>query len=251
MTALHVREFGAGEPVMVLHGAPTRPGHLDRLAEALAPRYRVLVPDLPGYGQSEPVQPYRLEAVHERLEQYLREHGIERVRLVGFSGGGLHAVSLACRGRVRVTALFLLGAFANLTDEESRSTVEVANLVRSGIDLRPIAIGSMLSPHGQTVPDHVAEVTTWATATTAAYLADELEAAARIADLRPSLTALGIPVVARVGSLDAACPVARSQRLVAVVPTASLEVVEGAGHALLLEGFEATLASVERLLARG
>ncbi|MFO7834176.1 MAG: hypothetical protein R6V31_09015, partial [Halohasta sp.] len=48
------RDGGQGETVVVLHGA-NPVSYFDDLVEALVPHYRVLVPQLPGWGKSPPL----------------------------------------------------------------------------------------------------------------------------------------------------------------------------------------------------
>ena len=49
---VHLAEAGEGEPVLLLHGWPQHHYMWRRVIERLAPRYRLLVPDLPGHGGS-------------------------------------------------------------------------------------------------------------------------------------------------------------------------------------------------------
>jgi len=50
--AIHWRLFGEGEPLVLVHGGHGSWLHWVRNIEALAKQYRVLVPDLPGFGDS-------------------------------------------------------------------------------------------------------------------------------------------------------------------------------------------------------
>ena len=59
-----------------------------------------------------------------------------------------------------------------------------------------------------------------------------------------------MPVLARVGALDVAAGPAASEAIVAAARGGTLEVVPGAGHALMYEDLEGTTASVVRALAR-
>ncbi|MEO8037450.1 MAG: alpha/beta fold hydrolase, partial [Betaproteobacteria bacterium] len=50
---LHVRTAGGGAPVVLLHGYPQSGIMWRKIAPALAGRFRVIVPDLRGYGDSD------------------------------------------------------------------------------------------------------------------------------------------------------------------------------------------------------
>ena len=60
---------------------------------------------------------------------------------------------------------------------------------------------------------------------------------------------LEIPIVARIGSADAAVPVTKAQELVSAARHGTLEIVEGKGHALMVEDQAGTVTSVLRALA--
>lgn len=235
--------------VLLLHGCPTTPSHMEPLARALAAEHTVLNAHLPGYGNSPvPPAPISWDEASELLEAALIARGVEEVAAVGFSGGAYRAFLLAARKRVRVSAVVSLGGFMELDPAERQGFRDLAGLVRSGIDLRPLLPARLLGP--VTKPEWIEEVGSWGVATTAANLADELDGAVSFADLTEACRAMSIPVVARVGEHDLAAPVVHSQRIADAVQGAVLEVVPGVGHSLLLEDFEGTLASIRRALAR-
>jgi pimeloyl-ACP methyl ester carboxylesterase len=108
--SLHHLEEGAGRPVVLLHGGTGGGANWFRLLAALAVDYRVLAPDLPGFGLSEPVQPARpLGTLAARLlHRWLVECRVERAVLVGTSFGGLVALRLAQLAPDRIERLLLL-----------------------------------------------------------------------------------------------------------------------------------------------
>lgn len=56
-STLHVRVGGVGEPVLLLHGYPQTHHVWARIAPKLSESYRLIIPDLPGYGESTGPQP--------------------------------------------------------------------------------------------------------------------------------------------------------------------------------------------------
>ena len=105
-------ERAAGtEPVVLLHGSPGSKRDLGALAERLANRRRVLVPDLPGFGASDRDLPdYSAAAGADYVADMLRQLGVERAHVVGFSMGGVVAVELLQREPSAVASLTLLSA---------------------------------------------------------------------------------------------------------------------------------------------
>src|SRR5256885_1727275 len=91
----HYRRSGKGAPLVFLHGASGAPVVLPFM-EKLATRFDVLVPDHPGYGQSD--EPGWLENIHDVAYFYLdflAHLKLERAVLVGSSMGGWMAMAMA------------------------------------------------------------------------------------------------------------------------------------------------------------
>lgn len=112
--SIHVSEAGSGYPVLLLHGGgPGASGvsNYSRNIEALASQFRVIVPDLPGYGRStkgvKRSDPFGDLA--EAMLALLDALGIERAHLVGNSYGGACALRMALDQPKRVSALVLMG----------------------------------------------------------------------------------------------------------------------------------------------
>jgi len=51
--AIHLAEWGAGRPLLLLHGNPDSSLMWERVAPILAAQFRCLAPDLPGFGHSQ------------------------------------------------------------------------------------------------------------------------------------------------------------------------------------------------------
>jgi pimeloyl-ACP methyl ester carboxylesterase len=85
----HVAEAGEGDPLVLLHGWPQHwymwRGVIPRLAQS----YRVICPDLRGFGWSEaPPRGYEKESLAADMLGVLDALGLDRVRLVGHDWGG-------------------------------------------------------------------------------------------------------------------------------------------------------------------
>jgi 2-hydroxy-6-oxonona-2,4-dienedioate hydrolase/4,5:9,10-diseco-3-hydroxy-5,9,17-trioxoandrosta-1(10),2-diene-4-oate hydrolase len=109
-----VTEAGAGAPVVLLHGGgPGASGmsNYTRNVDALAEHFRVIVPDMPGYGRStkgvDPSDPFGDLAIF--LRGLLDELELGRAHVVGNSYGGAAALRLALDRPDRVDRLVLMG----------------------------------------------------------------------------------------------------------------------------------------------
>jgi 2-hydroxy-6-oxonona-2,4-dienedioate hydrolase/4,5:9,10-diseco-3-hydroxy-5,9,17-trioxoandrosta-1(10),2-diene-4-oate hydrolase len=107
-------EAGSGTPVVMLHGGgPGASGvsNYSRNIDALAQRFRVIVPDMPGYGRSgkgvDQSDPFGYLA--DMMRGLIDELGIATAHLVGNSYGGAAALRLALDTPQRVGKLVLMG----------------------------------------------------------------------------------------------------------------------------------------------
>jgi pimeloyl-ACP methyl ester carboxylesterase len=103
-------EGGKGEPLLLLHGFGANKDHFVRVARHLTPRFRVIVPDHVGFGESSkpPQADYAPTAQAERLRRLLRHLGVTRVHLGGSSMGGQIALTYAALYPKEVASLWLL-----------------------------------------------------------------------------------------------------------------------------------------------
>jgi pimeloyl-ACP methyl ester carboxylesterase len=111
----HYHEAGTGEPVLLLHGSG--PGvsawaNWQHNIPALAQRYRVIAPDLVGFGYTQrPADVYySLGTWADHVWAFLDALGIEKTSLVGNSLGGRIGLDLARQHPERLERLVLMGA---------------------------------------------------------------------------------------------------------------------------------------------
>jgi pimeloyl-ACP methyl ester carboxylesterase len=109
---VHYLEGGSGETVVLLHGIFGEKDHWVDFARSLTSRYRVIVPDLPGYGESgrRADQAYDYAAQTERTRDLLDALGIQQAHLAGSSMGGTIAALVALKFPDRAISLAFIGA---------------------------------------------------------------------------------------------------------------------------------------------
>lgn len=104
---LHVAEAGAGEPLVLLHGWPQHWYEWRDAIGPLAERYRVICPDLRGFGWSQaPATGYDKETLADDVIALIEALGLERVRLAGHDWGGFVGF-LVCLRRPDLVERFL------------------------------------------------------------------------------------------------------------------------------------------------
>jgi len=105
---LHVAEAGSGAPVLLLHGWPQHWWCWRRVIERLGDRYRLLVPDLRGFGWSEaPGTGYSAAGFADDAVGLLDALDLPRAHLIGHDWGGFTGILLGLRHPERVDRLLL------------------------------------------------------------------------------------------------------------------------------------------------
>lgn len=121
-TLLHYEEAGGGEPLLLLHGGlGTALLHWWRDIPVFATRYRVIAPDLRGYGRSAPPRTFPLDFYHRDaadLAELLPLIDAAPAHVVGWSDGAVVALVLAVEHPRLVRTLTVIGGEARLLPEE-------------------------------------------------------------------------------------------------------------------------------------
>jgi pimeloyl-ACP methyl ester carboxylesterase len=92
---MHVVAGGDGYPVLLLHGFPQTHLAWRRVAPVLAKQFRVICPDLPGYGASAAPMVYSKRATADAMVAMMRDLGHERFAVAGHDRGALVAFRAA------------------------------------------------------------------------------------------------------------------------------------------------------------
>jgi pimeloyl-ACP methyl ester carboxylesterase len=123
-------EGGHGEPLVLLHGFGTDKDNFTRVARYLTPHYRVIAPDLIGFGESTHLQDadYRYAAQAERVHAFVQALGLKQIDLGGNSMGGALALSYAAQHPQEVRSLWLIDTAGVAGAPPS----ELARLIASG-----------------------------------------------------------------------------------------------------------------------
>jgi 2-succinyl-6-hydroxy-2,4-cyclohexadiene-1-carboxylate synthase len=125
-TRWHYDDTGdaAGGSLVLLHGFTGCRGVWSEIVNELKSEYRCIVPDLPGHGRTETpdqIAHYQLESVADSLARLLRDIGVERTMMWGYSMGGRVALQFATAFTDRLTRLVLESTSPGLADPQERS----------------------------------------------------------------------------------------------------------------------------------
>ncbi len=231
-------------PVILIHGAGS--SHLDwPAALRRLPGCRVLALDLPGHGRSAGVGLQSLDALADRLVDFLEALGLYQAVFVGHSMGGAAALSLAARHPANVAGLGLIASGAYLAVPPAL-VQELSSQVTYAIGLQ--SIEARLSG-SKTPPGMLEEAARLLRETRPSVLYADWLACSRY-DLRDRVAGIRVPAWLACGTADRATPLAFSHFLASRLPDAELQIISGAGHLIFIEEGEALAKGLLGFLRR-
>lgn len=239
---IHFQDTGSGkEVVLLLHAFPLHSGMWSRQVAALSPRYRVIAPDYPGLGKSEPrPAPSTMDVLAHDILGVLGNLSIDRAAVAGLSMGGYVAFELYRQrpGLFRGLALCDTRAEADTPEgAQNRETFAKSALEKGLSWVADQMVPKLLKP--QPDPAAVAEVRRLVGGTTPAGIAAAQRGMAQRPDSSATLAKLACPTLVVSGQEDALIPLAESEKMAAAVKGAKLAVIPGAGHLPAIENGEA------------
>jgi pimeloyl-ACP methyl ester carboxylesterase len=109
---LHYLTAGSGTPLLLLHGYAETSRMWRPIIPALARRYTVIAPDLPGIGDSEiPATGLDMKSAAVRIHDLAKSLGLQQLAVVGHDIGLMVAYAYAAQWASEVTKLVLMDAF--------------------------------------------------------------------------------------------------------------------------------------------
>ncbi len=234
-------EAGEGPAVVLLHGFPLDRSIWEPQLSYLAGSYRVIAPDLPGLGKSEPFVEGERPSIPAmaRLVLDLLDHlGVEQAAVAGHSMGGYVTLALYKAAPDRVAGLGLVSTQAGADTSEARQTrfVTAEKVKEEGPGALVAGMGTRLFAPGVDPEGEVyRRVTRVIGNTSVAGIRGALFAMADREDLRSLLVQVKVPTLVLTGEEDQLIPAERSQVMAAAIPAAVLVKVPGAGHLPMLE----------------
>ncbi|MGW2960461.1 alpha/beta fold hydrolase [Streptomyces sp. NPDC001220] len=240
-------------PLLLIHGHPFDRTMWHPQRTAFAPSRRVIAPDLRGYGAS-PVTPgvTPLSRFAADLAELLDALEVETCVLVGLSMGG--QIAMECYdlfGAERVRGLVLADTSPSPeTPEGRRARNAMADrLLREGMrGYADEVLEKMVAPYAR--PEVKAHVHRMMTTTDPEGAAAALRGRAERPDYRPLLAKVTVPALVVVGTDDEYTPVSDAEAMHALLPDATLRIIDAAAHLPNLERPEDFNRALSEFLSR-
>ena len=234
---------GEGPPIVLLHGYTLDRSFWDPQVRALRRRYRVIVPDLRGFGaaRDQVTEPdgTTMDLLADDLARLLDARGLDQVVLGGLSLGSYLAYAFLRRhpGRLGGLILFSTTAAAD-TDETRAARMELAKRVEGdGIGVLPEAmLPRLLGPTSlEQRPELVERVRALIVEQDPAGVVTAEHCLAARPDSFGDLGAVAVPTLVISGAEDMVTGPDQGRAVASAIRDARFVLVEGAGHLVNLE----------------
>lgn len=244
---------GQGPPLVLLHPFPANHEFWLPLAQRLAARYRVLLPDLRGHGDSGVGDgPASMEKHAADLARLCDDVKVGRAIFAGVSIGGYILFEFWRRFRQRVAALILSDTRPQADTDEGR-----ANRLRAADDVlergpEPFLDGMIPKLLGESTrqsrPDLVRAAKSMMMKMSAEDIAQVQRGMAARPDSLDTLKTIDVPTLLLVGAEDTLTPRADAELMRRHIAGSQLQVIARAGHYAPFEQSEAALPLFRQFL---
>jgi len=227
--------FGDGPPVVLLHPFPAHHGFWGPAAQLLASRYKILIPDLRGHGESEIGEGPATMAKHAAdIERVLNDAEVGRAVFAGTSIGGYILFECWRRFRGRIAGLALCNTRPQPDTPEARSNrLRAANDVvergtESFLDGKIPKLFGKTSLEGR--PDLVSAARHMMMRMSPQDIAQVQQGMAERPDSVPTLKTIDVPTLIVIGDEDVLATASDGELMRANIAGSQLKVVGKAGH---------------------
>ncbi len=234
-------DHGNGPAVVLIHGFPLcRRMWRPQIAPLTAAGYRVVVPDLRGFGESAPPDgACTMELYADDIAGLLDHLEIDRAVVAGMSMGGYVLFNLLERHADRLAAACFVVTRSAADDMAGKARrlrmARRAAADGAGAVVRHFGTALFAPRTAQERPELVAEVRSWISGSDPRGLAGGLLAMRERKDYTPFLEGIHLPCLAVGAEDDRAVPVENARELAAAIPGCRLAIVPDAGHMANME----------------
>lgn len=254
-TEIHYQVLGSGPDVVLLHPFPAHHGVWMAAANGLASRYRVLLPDLRGHGESGSGEgPATMEKHAADVLRVCTDAGVTKAVFAGNSIGGYILFEFWRKYRERMKALVLCDTRAQADTAEGRAArlKSVEEVERQGPE--QFVEANLQKLLGETTrhnrPDIVDAARAMMRKMKVAGIAAVQRGMAERPDSVGTLASIDVPTLVMVGEEDTVTPRSDAELMQRQIRGSQMVVVPKAGHYAPLEQPGAVLEVMREFLKR-
>lgn len=252
---IHYTVQGKGNPLVLIHGFPNDSSAWNSIVPELARRYLVILPDLPGAGNSPlPDTELTLEYMAASIKEVLDNEGIDKAVLAGHSMGGYTALQFAASYRERVQGISLVHSLASGdTDEKKENRRKAIALMKKGEAEREMFLKGMsqnlfATEFAAQHPEEVKKVVANGMKISAEALAGFYQAIMNRTDKRPLLINASWPMQWIIGDQDNATPLKDALEQSHIASVNSVSIYKPCGHMSFVEMPQRLIADIQSFM---
>lgn len=249
---IYYRSIGNGHPVMLVHGFGEDGTVWRNQIEFLKDKFKLIVPDLPGSGQSELIDDMSMEGKAEVLHSIIHEEDINSCPVIGHSMGGYITLALASAypNHINAFGLFHSSSFADTEEKKATRRKGIENIRQHGaIEFLNTMIPNLF---GKPIKDEKPELIDEQIALSHNFLPKALVSYYQAMIQRPDRTDLlrktTVPVLFIIGKYDAAVPPEDSLKQSHLPEKSYIHLLQYSGHMGMLEEAELCNKYLEKFL---
>jgi 3-oxoadipate enol-lactonase len=229
---VNAAQSGNGPPLFLFHSLLSDRASFDAIVPELAKSYRVIVPELPGFGRSHAAGGSLAEVADRMADAVKDAAGGEDAIVLGNGYGGFVALQMAIRHPGIAAKLILADSGAAFSEpgRDAFRNMAAAAKAKGLSAITDVAMRRLFAPEFQAGhPELMADRRQAFLNTDPEVFRAACDALAGL-DLRPELGGVKIPVLVLVGEHDEATPPPMSHELAAGLPQAHLKIIPGCAH---------------------
>lgn len=237
---LEYNDSGHGFPLVLLHGFCESRTLWKYCEKQLALHYRVIVPDLPGFGESRLEEPtVSMEYFAEQIKLLLDDLKIEKCVLIGHSLGGYVLLAFAEKyeNRLAGMGMFHSTAFADTEEKKENRNKTIGFIEKHGVS---VFAESFVAPlfslrNRDLLKFEIKELIHTAATSSELGVIETTKAMRDRKDRTEVLKNVTIPVLYVIGKLDGAVPLEKSLEQCYLAKHSVAHFLEEAGHMGMIE----------------
>jgi pimeloyl-ACP methyl ester carboxylesterase len=248
--SLAYTDTGSGSPLILIHGFCEDKSLWQPYVESLSAKYRVLCPDLPGFGQSSAdVTGFTINDWGLRLKNWADDLGLRKPLLAGHSLGGYVALAWLAQYPESSSglAMFHSTAFADTPERQAGREASIARIKEAGSEafVRALIPGLFANNNCERLRAEIGSLVANALQIAPEVLCATLSAMKNRPDRSNLLGRLTVPVLYIIGKEDSAVPFASSMEQCALAAESHVLILNNVGHMGMLEAPECCLSTLQ------